>query len=102
MIILMVNFLDYCENGNLDQVKKILKEFPEQIHVRGCGHSAPLHYVAEYGHLDIVKYLVEEHLVFIDFIDIFKYSALMKASKNGHYEIVEYLVKKGSNRYVNH
>jgi len=74
--------LDAAEEGNLEQVKALLKENSELVFVKDDGDTTPLHAAALRGHLEVVKLLLlcRAH---VNARDIFGETALHKAAYAG-------------------
>jgi len=51
---------DACQTGDLDRVKQILKEDPEQLHAVTPEGKTPLHMATGWGRKEIVIYLLRE------------------------------------------
>jgi ankyrin repeat protein len=101
-----------CENGNLDKVKRLVKQGADihaddlnkvkQLVEQGANIHArddlALRLAAEYGHLEVVKFLVEQGAN-IHARDNYAENdyALRRAAGNGQLDVVKYLVEKGAN-----
>jgi ankyrin repeat protein len=48
------------ERGDLATVEKLLRNFPELLHLKGLNNWTPFMLAIRYGHLDIVKFLFEK------------------------------------------
>ena len=84
----------FCEDGDLDGVKRSIKEHGLNVETR-IGHGwTPLMVVCKNGYLEIAKYLIEECNANIEGRSIFGgWTPLMFACRSGHLEIVKYLVE---------
>eukprot|EP01125_Pyxidicula_operculata_P010578 TRINITY_DN3478_c4_g1_i2.p1 TRINITY_DN3478_c4_g1~~TRINITY_DN3478_c4_g1_i2.p1 ORF type:complete len:230 (-),score=35.23 TRINITY_DN3478_c4_g1_i2:180-869(-) len=49
---------DWVQEGNLEKVKEILDESPDQIHFEGEGNLQPLHYACDAGNLELCELLL--------------------------------------------
>jgi len=49
-----------CTEGNMEEVKKLLKEDPNLINAKDWNGETPLHKAAINGHVELVKLLLEE------------------------------------------
>lgn len=95
-------------DGNIDKVKKLLKQgvrpnAPEYAHGSiEIRKSAVLHQAVGKGNLKIVEILVEAGAN-IDHLDFNKETPLFKASSIGNIEIAQYLINKKANiNHLNH
>jgi len=52
--------LKACTEGNMEEVKKLLKEDPTLINAKDWNGETPLHKAAINGHVELVKLLLEE------------------------------------------
>lgn len=83
------------KNGNLEQVKELLSEYPELIDVI-TPFGTWLHVASTHGKKDIVEFLIESGIDVNKNGDIADCGALRSASSEGHLEIVEFLFSSGA------
>ena len=85
----MDQFLEYCKNGELDNIKKLSQ--------KKRNLDSGFRWACENGHYDIVKYLVNLYKRDTTYkpIDIHTRDewSFRWACTNGHYDIVQYLVE---------
>ncbi len=88
------NIHEAAKNGDLDEIKRLLKENPALLNEQDNEGRTPLHTAAECGHLNIVRYLVDEEKVPVNEKNGYGYGVtpLHCAVENGHLAIVSYFV----------
>jgi ankyrin repeat protein len=88
-------FHEAAKNGNIDQVKALIKEGKVVIDARGENNNTALQYAAEYGHAEIVIALIDAGAN-IKLFNADDKTPLHLATENGHAETVEVLLKNGA------
>ena len=93
----MDDFFDACERGNLEKVKKFVKEGYDvnKKSERYFVPRTPLMYAAGEGRFDVVKYLID-HGADVSKKAWNKRTALHYASEGGDLKVVEILLSKGA------
>ncbi|XP_015921462.2 ankyrin repeat and SAM domain-containing protein 6 [Parasteatoda tepidariorum] len=86
-----VNFLKFCEKGNLIAVKKCLDEGVNSNFQNNEGES-PLQVAAANGYLDLVTLLLKSGAS-VDLPNNYGWTPLMHAAKYGHTSVVAHLIK---------
>lgn len=87
-------FQFFCKNGDIEQLKKILKEkkFVEDASMN-YHYSSGIYYAADYNQLDVVKYLLEESDLKKHASINFENNCILKTACNQNYiEIIHYLI----------
>ncbi len=87
---------DAARGGNMDEVKKLLAENPDQLQLPDSNGTTPLLCATIEGHADLVKYLVEAGAD-INAVNNRRSNALQLAAYFGHVELIEYFLEKGFN-----
>lgn len=85
---------DAAQKGNLDEVKRLVKEEYVNVNSRNTYNCTTLECAAMGGHLQVVKFLVENGAV----IDANEYngSALKVALSHKHLDVAAYLIAQGA------
>ena len=86
---------DAAQNGDLEKLKKLLKEKPNDVDLTASEDWTPLIYAARDGKLEAVKVLIE-HKATVDKTNIFGQTALQIACFAGYGEIAEFLLDNGA------
>ncbi len=55
-----IRILEASENGNLEEVHKLIEKDPDVVHARNQHWSTPLHVAIQVGHYDVVELLIEK------------------------------------------
>ena len=90
------SFLHQCALGNVDEIKRRIKEFEcnNIVNFRDYDRRSPLHLAASEGHLDLVKCLIE-HGARINRSDRWGHSPIDDAYRHRHFAVMEYLREHG-------
>ena len=93
----MEDFFEACEEGNLNEVKKFIKEGYDvnKINQRSFVPRTLLMYAAGEGRFDVVNYLID-HGADVNKRAFNLRTALYYASERGHLKVVETLLSKGA------
>jgi len=78
-------FLNFCENGDLEKVKECLESKKININLN---NDEPLILASENGHLEIVKLLLKNGAK----MNSRDYKALFSACDNCHYDVIYSLI----------
>ena len=91
------SFINFIKDNRINEVRVILKYFPEYINIADLLGNTPLMYASEKGHTEIVRLLLQRGagVNAKTKFDGYK-TALSKASEKGHTEIVRMLIEKGA------
>jgi len=81
------------KNNDLEEVKFVLKDFPDSLFKLDKYGQSPLHYSAEKGNLEITKFLLDKGLK--NTIDKSGHSPLFFACRENHAEVVKLLLENG-------
>ena len=85
-----------AKEGDIRQVKALLKEDPNLIELRDETYKrTPLHWAAVGGHRDVAEFLVSSGAD-INSKDIYQSSPLLCAQKNNHGDVIAYLQGRGT------
>ena len=92
-----VKFYGACRNGDLEEVKNILKNNRINInyHKKDDRNWTPLRVSCNYGRLEVVKFLVEKGAD-IEIKDLDGNTPLILASSNNRSQIFKFLVEFGN------
>jgi hypothetical protein len=90
-------FCEAAENGNLDQVKRLLAEGVNIEATTDPSGSTPLMLACSAGHADVAKLLLENGAD-LHARNKMRHNALTIAAEGRHYELADYLMSKGASR----
>lgn len=90
---------DACAEGDIQRVKWLLEENPQDLDVADAAGNTPLQCASLDGHVELVKLLLEAGCN-IHCINKAKESPLLDAVENGHLEVVKLLLEAGVNPRV--
>ena len=90
--ILADHLFDACEDGDLDQVKRILEADPDLLYATDYYFATPLHAAARTGHLPIVKYLTEKG-AYVAAEDVYEMTPSFLAYYAGYEEVLYHLLR---------
>lgn len=85
------DFMYYCEKGNLEELKNLLRNHPETDITVGVNYG--LTYAAKKGHLNIVTYLLDNTIIGQDSRIYDEQGAYQVACYANQKEVVDYLFK---------
>ena len=86
---------DAAEQGNLEEVMRLIEEDPEIVDDIDHHHQTALHCASDRGHVEVVSYLLDQGAN----TDRKAYdgdTALLYACRSGHVEVVELLLSRGA------
>ena len=85
----------FAKQGELDEVKKIVKKDPEMVHAKSKHGDVPLHLAVDAGEIEVVDYLLSKGG---ELNDRTKYgrSPLHRSAWKGQLEMAKFLVGKGA------
>jgi ankyrin repeat protein len=91
-----VKFIELCENGQLEEIKKIIEKLPRSD-IMDCYGTTPLTGAIIHNQIQIVKYLIEAGFD-IDEKGADGYTPLTEACHLNYTSIVKYLLGKGADK----
>lgn len=85
------DFMNYCEHGNLEKLRNLLRNHPETDITVGVNYG--LTYAAKKGHLNIVSYLLDNTIIGQDSRIYDEQGAYQVSCSVNQKEVVDYLFK---------
>ncbi|XP_038052571.1 myotrophin-like [Patiria miniata] len=86
-----------CQNGDMEQLTKLIEEDGEDVNQVLSQGRRPLHIAADYGQTEVIRKLTENGAD-VNAVDKNNISVLLAAIFEGHTQCVDYLLQKGAKK----